>query len=145
MSTPISAITSSIVVRFTPGIASSRSSRAPSSNGRSCSAIRQLISSTWRSSSSRCLNTGILEREYAAAGRGGLFERLKVVLTDGPRAVPHATLAAQLGTTEVAAEAAVRRLRGRYRDLLRAEIAATPDDPLDLDDEIRDLFAALRP
>jgi RNA polymerase sigma-70 factor (ECF subfamily) len=88
-----------------------------------------------------------LRREAAAAGRAEAFERLAVLLTDGPRSVPHATLAAQLGTTVAAVESAARRLRGRFRDLLRGEIAATLDDPSDaeVDDEIRALFAALKP
>jgi DNA-directed RNA polymerase specialized sigma24 family protein len=86
-----------------------------------------------------------LAREEATAGRGTTFERLRVVLTDGPRVVPYAAIAERLGTTEGAVEAAVRRLRGRYRVALRAEVAATLDDPSEaqVDDEIRDLFVAL--
>jgi DNA-directed RNA polymerase specialized sigma24 family protein len=89
-----------------------------------------------------------LDRLAAAesgAGRGAAFERLRVVLTDGPRVVPYATLAADLGTTEGAVEIAVRRLRGRYRAALRTEVAATLGDPseAEVDDEIRDLFVAL--
>ncbi|HEX8204111.1 MAG TPA: hypothetical protein VF590_26780 [Isosphaeraceae bacterium] len=81
----------------------------------------------------------------SAAGRGAAFERLRVVLTDGPRVVPYARLAADLGTTAEAVEIAVRRLRGRYRAALRAEVAATLGDPseAEVDDEIRDLFVAL--
>jgi DNA-directed RNA polymerase specialized sigma24 family protein len=88
---------------------------------------------------------GLLAREYVGSGRAGLFERLKVVLTDGPRAVPYATVAAQLGMTEVAVQSAVQRLRRRYRDLLRERIAATLEDPSPsgVEDEIRDLFSAL--
>jgi RNA polymerase sigma-70 factor (ECF subfamily) len=88
-----------------------------------------------------------LRSESAAAGRGASFERLAVVLTDGPRSVPYAVLAAELGMTVAAVESAARRLRGRYRELLRAEIAATLDDPSDADvaDEIQALFAALKP
>src|SRR5205807_1369695 len=62
-----------------------------------------------------------LRREAAAAGRRESFERLAVVLTDGPRSVPYTVLAVELGTTVAAVESAVRRLRVRYRDLLRAE------------------------
>jgi len=39
---------------------------------------------------------------------------------------------------------AAHRLRGRYRDVLRDEIAQTVADPADVDEEIRDLFRALR-
>jgi RNA polymerase sigma-70 factor (ECF subfamily) len=47
-----------------------------------------------------------------------------------------------LGTTEAAAKMAVHRMRRRYRRLLREEVAQTVADPSDIDDEIRDLFAA---
>jgi RNA polymerase sigma-70 factor (ECF subfamily) len=67
--------------------------------------------------------------EYADSGRAELFERLQTVLTDSPRAVPYATIAAQLGTTEVAVQSAVQRLRRRFRDVVRAEIGATLEDP----------------
>jgi RNA polymerase sigma-70 factor (ECF subfamily) len=39
---------------------------------------------------------------------------------------------------------ATHRLRKRYRQLLRDEIAQTTASPDDVDDEIRHLFAALR-
>jgi RNA polymerase sigma-70 factor (ECF subfamily) len=88
-----------------------------------------------------------LRLESTAAGRRESFERLAVVLTDGPRSVPYSVLAAELGMTVAAVESAVRRLRGRYRDLLRAEIAATLAAPTDADvaDEIQSLFVALKP
>jgi RNA polymerase sigma-70 factor (ECF subfamily) len=52
-------------------------------------------------------------------------------------------VAERLGTTEGAARVAAHRLRRRYGELLRQEIAATVADPAQVDDEIRDLFAAL--
>ena len=66
-------------------------------------------------------------------------------MTDGPRVEPYAIVARRIGTSESAVKAAVRRLRGRYRDALRHEVACTLDEPTDagVDDEIRDLFAAL--
>jgi RNA polymerase sigma-70 factor (ECF subfamily) len=87
----------------------------------------------------------LLAREQADAGRGAAFEQLRVVLTDGPRTISYATLAERLGTTEAAIQQAIRRLRRRYRDILRAEIASTLDDPTEeaIGLEIRDLFAAL--
>lgn len=85
-----------------------------------------------------------LAREHAAAGQSERFEALRPTLGGG-RATPHAALAARLGTTEAAVEAAARRLRARYRAVLREQIAATLDDPTEaaIDAEIRDLFAAL--
>jgi RNA polymerase sigma-70 factor (ECF subfamily) len=53
-------------------------------------------------------------------------------------------IAERLGVTEGAARVAVHRLRRRYAHLLRSEIAATLDDPGEVEDEIRALFAALR-
>ena len=86
-------------------------------------------------------------RVHRLLGRSSLFERLKAALTDGPRAVTYARIADEFGMTEAAVEGAVRRLRQRYRSLLREQIAATLDDPSPdaIDDEIRALFAALGP
>jgi RNA polymerase sigma-70 factor (ECF subfamily) len=86
----------------------------------------------------------LLADEYAATGRSEVFDRLKVTLTQGKGAVPAATLAAELGTTESAIYVAVHRLKKRYRDILQEQIAATLDDPSEVDDEIRSLFAAIR-
>jgi RNA polymerase sigma-70 factor (ECF subfamily) len=83
-----------------------------------------------------------LRGEYEAAGRGRLFHCLKARLT-GDRAVPHAQAAAELGVTEGAIKVAVHRLRQRYRELLRDEIGQTVDDPGQVEEEIRALFAAL--
>ena len=88
----------------------------------------------------------VLERireEYRLAGQSLTFEVLSPVLTDGSRAVAYATLAAQLSMTEGAVRVAVHRLRRRYGERLREEIAVTVDEPAEVDDEIRDLFAAL--
>lgn len=82
-----------------------------------------------------------LEREYADTGRAALFARLKGVMT-GEEA-RHAAIAAELGTTEVAIEAASRRLRKRFREALREAISATLDGPGALEEEVRALFAAL--
>ncbi len=84
-----------------------------------------------------------LRREYERTGRGATFEALKVVLTDGPRAVRQAELGRRLGTTEAAAQVAVHRLRKRYRDAVRAAIAATVADEAEVEDELKALFAAL--
>jgi DNA-directed RNA polymerase specialized sigma24 family protein len=85
-----------------------------------------------------------LRREYEDSGRGAGFEVLSLNLTEGSQADSYAAVAARLGTTEGAARVAVHRLRRRYARLLRCEIAATVDDPGEIDDEIRALFAALR-
>jgi RNA polymerase sigma-70 factor (ECF subfamily) len=84
-----------------------------------------------------------LRREYEDSGRGATFDVLRVVLTDDPRAVPQAELAQQLGISTGAVQVAIHRLRRRYRDLLRAAIAETVAHEAEVEDEIRDLFAAL--
>jgi len=86
---------------------------------------------------------GQLRREYDVAGKRPLFERLEPTLAGGAEVESLAAIAAALGTTEGAIQVAAHRLRRRYRDLVRAEIAATIDDPAEVDDEIRALFAAL--
>lgn len=85
-----------------------------------------------------------LAAEMDRAGRSPLFERLKPALLGDGQALPHAAVGEELGMTEGAVKVAAHRLRGRYRDLLRHEIAQTVADPADVDDEIRDLFRALR-
>jgi RNA polymerase sigma-70 factor (ECF subfamily) len=86
---------------------------------------------------------GGLRREYEEEGKGPLFARLEPTLVGGPEAEPYAAIALALGTTEGSVQVNAHRLRRRYRDRVRAEIAATVDDPAEVDDEIRDLFAAL--
>jgi DNA-directed RNA polymerase specialized sigma24 family protein len=87
---------------------------------------------------------GLLGQECASTGRADVFDRLKVVLSHGKGAVPAAELAAQLGTTEGAVHTAVHRLKKRYRAMIQQEIAATLDDPSEVDEEIRWLFEAIR-
>ena len=60
-----------------------------------------------------------------------------------PTPAPTPAIAGSLGITEGAVRVAVHRLRRRYGDLLRGEIAATVNDPSEVDEEIGALFAAL--
>ena len=85
-----------------------------------------------------------LREEQTAAGKERLFECLKGTLTgeDAPR--PYAELAAELGMSEPAIKVTVHRLRRRYGELLRAEIAQTVTTAEEVEDELRDLFAAVR-
>ena len=87
----------------------------------------------------------LLAAEYAESGRAELFDHLKVVLTEGKGAVRAAVLAERLGMPENAVNIANHRLRERYRAILQEQIAATLDDPSEMDDEIRSLFDAIRP
>jgi RNA polymerase sigma-70 factor (ECF subfamily) len=85
----------------------------------------------------------VIERlgaECVAAGRARQFEELKVFLTAEKGALPHAAAAEALGINEGAVRVAVHRLRKRYRELLRDEIAQTLSDPAQVDEEMRALF-----
>ena len=84
-----------------------------------------------------------LGREYDEAGQAATFEALRGLLAGDPDTPSYAAVAARLGTSEGAARVAAHRLRRRYGELLRQEIAATLADPAEIDEEIRDLFAAL--
>ena len=84
-----------------------------------------------------------LQKEYAAAGRGELFDELKSTLTGADNEDSYVEIGQRLGMTEGNIKVAVHRLRGRYRELLREEIARTVDDSTSVDEEMRDLFAAL--
>jgi RNA polymerase sigma factor (sigma-70 family) len=85
-----------------------------------------------------------LEEDYRASGNVQLFDRLQKSLTDEPDRVSPADTARELGTTESAVRQASYRLRLRYRQLLREEIAHTVMAPRDIDDELRHLVAVLR-
>jgi RNA polymerase sigma factor (sigma-70 family) len=83
-----------------------------------------------------------LRAEYATVGKAALFEDLKTFLVT-KKATPHADLAIKHGITASAISVTIHRLRQRYAELLREEIAATVNDPSEIDDEIRYLIAAL--
>jgi DNA-directed RNA polymerase specialized sigma24 family protein len=84
-----------------------------------------------------------LRQEHVAAGKGEQFEQLKIFLTGEKRAVAYADLALNLNTTEAALKMAVSRMKKRYGELLREEIANTVSDPAEIEEELRALFAAL--
>ncbi len=86
---------------------------------------------------------GQLEAEFDARDQAELFATLKPCLVGDRATQPYAQLAAKLGMEEGAVKVAVHRLRQRYRELLRAEIANTVDSPADVDAEMRHLFNVL--
>ena len=85
-----------------------------------------------------------LRSEFAGAGQARRFERLKVFLTGEAEGVSHAEVAADLKMTEDAVKVAIHRLRKRYRNLLRDEIAKTLEDASTVEDEVQALIAVLR-
>ena len=84
-----------------------------------------------------------LRSEYARTGRLELFDCLKACLTGEEPAQSYREIAQELGLTESTVGVTVHRLRQRYRDLLRAEIAQTVAEPESIDDEIRTLFSTV--
>jgi RNA polymerase sigma-70 factor (ECF subfamily) len=86
---------------------------------------------------------GRLRDEYESRGQGEQFEALKGMLGGGGGEEGHAATGLRLGMSEGAVKVAAHRLRRRYRDLLRREIATTVASPDDVDDELRHLFAVL--
>ena len=85
-----------------------------------------------------------LRAEHVQAKKETTFDRLKGTLSGGTAETPLAEIARQLGISENAVKVAAHRLRKRYRELLRAEVGQTLADPQEIDDEIRQLFEALR-
>lgn len=73
-----------------------------------------------------------------------MFDRLKPFLAGEPDPGEYGAIAAQLGWTQGSVAVAVHRLRQRYAELVREEVAHTVADPAGVEAEMRDLFAALR-
>ena len=84
-----------------------------------------------------------LQAEAVSAKKEKHFDCLKIYLTAEKNAVPYCEVATRLNMTEGAVKVAVHRLRQRYRVLLRDEIAQTVTTEEQINEEIRDLFAAL--
>ena len=77
------------------------------------------------------------------ADKAAEFERLKSFLTADKNAIPYPAVADELGMSESALRVAVYRLRKRYRELFREEIAHTLAEGEDVDEELRHLLTVL--
>ena len=86
-----------------------------------------------------------LKEEYVNSGRTKLFEYLQSCLVREESTHPYAEIASRLNLTEAAVKMAVHRVRSRYRELLRAEIAHTVSSPVEVEEEIRHLFSSFGP
>ena len=84
-----------------------------------------------------------LRAEYATAGRGPLFDLLKDYVWGDKNALSLGEIAGRLELTEEAVKKSVQRLRQRFRDSLRTEVAQTVATPDQIDEELRHLRAAL--
>ena len=84
-----------------------------------------------------------LRAEFRRAGKISEFEQLKVFLTADKKEIPYAKIAEELGMSESTLRVAVHRLRKRYRELFREEIAHTLAEGESVDEELRHLLDVL--
>jgi RNA polymerase sigma-70 factor (ECF subfamily) len=82
-----------------------------------------------------------LRAEQEAAGTLAQFELLSSFLFDDSHSADYAQTSERLGLARNAVAAAVSRLRKRYRQLIRSEIAQTVSQPSEIEDELQHLFA----
>jgi RNA polymerase sigma-70 factor (ECF subfamily) len=83
-----------------------------------------------------------LRDESVRHGRLEHFKRIKFTLL-GEVSIPYADLARELETNEASLKVGIHRLRKRYREILRAEVADLVADPADVDSELRYLITAV--
>ncbi len=84
-----------------------------------------------------------LREEYVRAGRLPLFEALQPHLSGGSGRPGYLRLGAEIGMSEGAITVAMHRMRRRYGELLRDEIAATVATPEEVEDELRHLMKVI--
>ena len=85
-----------------------------------------------------------LRREFEKRGKVHQFDTLQPFLAGKNESSTFAIAAATLEMTEVAAKVTVHRMRQRFGELLRTEIANTVGDPAEIDSEIQHLFESLK-
>jgi RNA polymerase sigma factor (sigma-70 family) len=85
-----------------------------------------------------------LRDEYTSFGKLALFERLKGVLEADQEPPSYPEWSRELGMTEGALKVAVHRLRHRYHEMLRAEVAHTVESRSEVEEELRYLLQVLR-
>jgi DNA-directed RNA polymerase specialized sigma24 family protein len=85
-----------------------------------------------------------LSAEYKCESKETLFNELKVFLTGSGEPLPtYSELAHRLNTPESTLRSHVTRLRGRYREILRAEVRRTVDTDAEVDEELHELLRVL--
>jgi RNA polymerase sigma factor, sigma-70 family len=85
-----------------------------------------------------------LRAEFEQSGKLDLYERLKVFVWGDKSALSYAEMGVQLCMTEGAVKVSVHRLRQRYGELLRAEVAQTVSTPEEVNEELRYLVSVIR-
>jgi RNA polymerase sigma factor (sigma-70 family) len=84
-----------------------------------------------------------LESEARRSGKSALLERLRPMLEGADLVESYREIGETLQMSEGAVKVAAHRFRGRYRQILREEVARTVADPTEVDAEIADLLKAL--
>jgi RNA polymerase sigma factor (sigma-70 family) len=84
-----------------------------------------------------------LRFEFESSGKISEFEQLKTFLTADKNEIPYAKIAEELGMSESTLRVAVHRLRKRYRELFREEIAHTLADGESVEEELRYLLSVM--
>ena len=84
-----------------------------------------------------------LQEDYEGRDKGDLFDALKGFLSETADMRDYNTVAERLGMKPNAVAVAVHRLRDRYRELVRVEVAQTVASPEDVDAEMQHFFTAL--
>ncbi len=87
---------------------------------------------------------GRLRKEYEAAGKRDLFEAIKGFVSLEGTTLSYQQAAKRLNLSLGAVKSAVYRLRQRYQELVRSEIARTVGSPSEVDEELSNLLAAVR-
>jgi RNA polymerase sigma-70 factor (ECF subfamily) len=84
-----------------------------------------------------------LRDEFTAGGKTEEFKRLKTCLTAERGDISYAEIAAALGQNEGTVRVAVHRLRKRFREIFREEIAHTVSCADEIEEEVRYLMGVL--
>jgi RNA polymerase sigma-70 factor (ECF subfamily) len=83
-----------------------------------------------------------LEQEMETAGKSEQFQVLRAWL-DGSPTTPRATAAAELGMSDNSLKVAIHRLRQKFREKVRNEVASTTSSEVSIDEEFRHLIEVL--
>jgi len=81
-----------------------------------------------------------LRQECIDLGKSGLYDRVSLVGDKRESSVPYTVLAQELGMSVGALKSAVSRLRHRYGELVREEVAKTVSRPAQINPELRHLL-----
>jgi RNA polymerase sigma-70 factor (ECF subfamily) len=84
-----------------------------------------------------------LQQECVASGKSALYQRVNLLGDQKESSIPYAAIAQDLGMSVSAIKSAVSRLRERYGELVREEVAHTVSSPAEVDAEIRHLLSVI--